>query len=217
MTVLTDQNKVDYPGDGVRVDFPFTFPVQNNTELEVYVDEVLQPSNAYTATGFGSTDNQEGGNVQFLVAPADQTAIRLLRNVPYTQLVDYQPYGPFPARSHEGALDRCVMMIQQLRDLVVNVVSSPYPGLSLPTWVDGEYFRWGGTAQDPSIVTGTPVAQTVNSATDPEAVDGGNTTDYVYSPAQLKLAVEAHQHKIENVATLPGTPDPNTIYFVDEP
>jgi hypothetical protein len=42
----------------------------------------------------------------------------IVRNVPLTQQTDYQANDPFPAESHEEALDKLTMLTQQLQDAV---------------------------------------------------------------------------------------------------
>ena len=210
MTVLTDSYKKDHIGDGVTVEFSYDFRIFRADEVVVSVNGGV--TNDYIISGLGDVN---GGLVTFNTAPADQATIRIARDIPFTQLVDYRPHDPFPAETHEAALDRIVMMIQQLGGYSEEVIRSTIEGLYAPAYVAGEYWRWSTTAQE--IVTGVPVANTLDTATDQEIIDGTDTVAKAISPAQVKLGVETHTpYTIENVATLPGTPDPNTIYLVDE-
>ena len=209
MTILTDTMKINYVGDGVTVAFTYDFRIIRSEEALVKEDGV--ETSAYSISGLG---NPLGGTITFDTAPAVDVDILIQRDVSLTQLIDYQAYDPFPAETHETGLDRIVMMIQQLNNSIGSVLGTDIEGLVTPPYVAGEYWRWDLSAQE--IITGIPVANTINSATDAEIIAGTETTDLTNSPAQLKLAVETHQHKIENVATLPGTPDANTIYLVDE-
>ena len=67
MTVSTQTNIVVYTGDGVAVDFPFTFPVLDASHFAIYrqviasglIDKTYN-SSEYTATGIGD-------GVQFLM------------------------------------------------------------------------------------------------------------------------------------------------------
>ena len=209
MTVLTDTMKINYVGDGATVDYIYDFRIIRSDEALVKVDGV--EISAFTISGLG---NPGGGTITFATAPVDQSDILIQRDVNLTQLIDYRAYDPFPAETHETGLDRLVMMIQQINNQLLNVFATDIEGLETPPYVAGEYWRWDLAAQE--IVTGVPVANTINSATDAEIIAGTETTDLTNSPAQLKLAVETHEQAIVNVATLPGTPDANTIYLVDE-
>lgn len=208
MTVLTDTVKNDYVGDNVQVAFPYTFKVFRADELKAYLDNVLETN--YTVTGLGEDG---GGTVTFSVAPGLNVDVRLQREMPLHQLVDYTEYDPFPAESHEMALDRIVMLVQQiLNDFGLIITTSGEEGLVFPPYSADQFIKWDTSVVQ--LVNATLVAATFATASDPESVDGTNENFFAYSPRQLKDAVEAHQHKIETVATLPGTPDANTIYLV---
>ena len=109
MTVQSTANRADFTGDGVTVVFPYNFLVFNATDMVVMLDGVVQ-SSGYTVSGLGS---QTGGDVTFDVAPPVAVPGILIREVPLTQLVDFTPYGPFPAESNERALDLAAMGRQQ--------------------------------------------------------------------------------------------------------
>jgi len=64
----------------------------------------------YTVTNAG---NDAGGNVVFGTAPASGNTVFIRRVLPLTQTTDYVENDPFPAESHERALDKLTMLIQQ--------------------------------------------------------------------------------------------------------
>ena len=112
MTVTSTVNKNQYTANGSLTTFAYGFLIFSDSDLEVYVDDVLQSlSTHYTVTNAGVAS---GGNVVFGTAPADTLNVTILRSVPYTQTVDYTAYDPFPAETHESALDRNTMLSQQL-------------------------------------------------------------------------------------------------------
>ena len=51
--------------------------------------------------------------------------LAILRFVPYTQLIDYPEGGDFPAQTHEFALDKLTMEVQQLQDLFTRTPYGP--------------------------------------------------------------------------------------------
>lgn len=108
-----------YTGDGSTTVFATTFPFYATTELKVYlvVDGVgtLQSEGAdYSVSG----GDGAVGSVTFTTAPTASQTVEINRFMPYTQETDYPESGKFPAASHETALDKIVMTIQQLASTV---------------------------------------------------------------------------------------------------
>ena len=62
--------------------------------------------------------NPGGGSITFGTAPTNTETVVVVRNVPLTQQTDYQANDPFPAESHEEALDKLTMLTQQIQDAV---------------------------------------------------------------------------------------------------
>lgn len=116
MTVSSEQSQVPYFGDGVSTFFTVPFYFLQASDIKVQVTNLLGVSTDmvinidYTVAGAG---NQLGGGVTFAVAPANLFSILIYRLVPATQLMDYQPNDDFPAESHERALDKLTMLVQQ--------------------------------------------------------------------------------------------------------
>jgi hypothetical protein len=142
MTISTSTSRNDYNAVA-QTTFPYTFKIFDATHLKVYSGGVLKTLNVdYTVTNVGADG---GGNVVF---GAPQTAlIAILRVVPITQLTDYVENDPFPAETHEGALDKLTMIGQQLSEKQNRTLalsdSSPLTSITLPDpIVGGELFRW---------------------------------------------------------------------------
>ena len=113
MTIQSTTNRISYTGNGATTIFAYNFVISDQTWLNVYVNNVLQTlTTNYTVSGVGT---QSGGNVTFVTAPASGAVILISRsNIPLTQLTDYTPNDKFPAETHEAALDKLTMLIQQL-------------------------------------------------------------------------------------------------------
>lgn len=112
MTVTSTVSKNQYTANGSLTTFAYSFLIFSDSDLAVYVDDVLKTlTTDYTVTNAGVAG---GGNVVFGTAPADTKNVTIIRSVPYTQSVDYTAYDPFPAETHESALDRNTMLSQQL-------------------------------------------------------------------------------------------------------
>lgn len=144
MTVATTTNRVSYSGDGATTVFPFEFSIFEYTDLIVILtdsdgdDTTLSLNVDYTVEG---TTN--GGNVTLTTAPALGETLTIIRELPITQEVDYVENDSFPAETHEEALDKATMILQQLnekfsRALLFRVASS-MSDVELPELVEGKF------------------------------------------------------------------------------
>lgn len=117
MTVSSPQSEIQYAGDGVTTVFAIPFYFLENTHISVMLfnasgsvlPQVLDVD--YTLTGAG---DQSGGTLTFNIEPMTGYTVEIRRDVPATQLTDYQPNDDFPAESHERALDKLTMIAQQV-------------------------------------------------------------------------------------------------------
>jgi len=117
MTVSTLNSSTSVLANGVVRTFYFDFAL-----LETSGTQELQ--SAYDVDeGWGDT----GGSITFLVdeQPADGLIVYMDRNVPITQETDYIPGDPFPADSHEDALDKLTMIIQDSDSIFNRSITVP--------------------------------------------------------------------------------------------
>ena len=113
MTISTTTNKNSYTGNGSTTAFAYTFDILADAEIQVYDGGTLQTlTTHYTVSGAGDAG---GGTVTFVTAPANSNSVVLIRNTTNTQLVDYVANDPFPAETHETALDRLTMLVQDVQ------------------------------------------------------------------------------------------------------
>ncbi len=120
MTVQSEISSVTHACDGVTTAFPVPYRFLVNTDLVVTLIEpsgdeeirtVLTLGTDYMVTGAGA---DAGGTITTAVDYPVGDQLEIVRDVPLTQLTEYQPSGPFPAKSHERALDKVTMITQQL-------------------------------------------------------------------------------------------------------
>ena len=102
--------------DGVQVEFPFEFRVEEAEHLRVYKDD-LPVESGYTVRLL-----ENGGSVVF---PAAGSAVAVERNVPTTQEVDLQNNTAFLPEVLEGALDKLTMICQQLQSRLARSMVLP--------------------------------------------------------------------------------------------
>jgi len=121
MTVSSSTSRVSYSGNGSTTAFSVTYYFLDNDHLKVIsraangTETVKTITTDYTVTGAG---NPAGGTVTMLTAPLAGTSLVIVRNVPITQEVDYQGNDPFPAETHEEALDKLTQIVQQQQSAV---------------------------------------------------------------------------------------------------
>lgn len=126
MTVSNTTSRADYTGNGVTTAFAVPFYFLDQTHLTVLrtviatgVSTTLVLGTDYTVAGAGVPG---GGTVTCTTAPTAAQRISILRNVPLTQLTDYVPNDPFPAESHERALDQLTMIAQQVNEVTSRAI-----------------------------------------------------------------------------------------------
>lgn len=154
MTIQSETNKILYTGNGSTTVFAYNFRVDNAGDMSVYIDGVILAT-GWSIDGIGVPT---GGNVTFDTAPADQATIALLREIAIYQLVDYVPYDPFPAETHEAALDKLTMICQQLaeeigRALVASPDTPASVDNSLPPYSAGKGIMWHETLEQMTVST----------------------------------------------------------------
>ncbi|MGN6479491.1 glycosyl hydrolase family 28-related protein [Luteibacter sp.] len=130
MTVNSATATASYVGNGTTASFPIPFYFLLDRDLRVTrksvvtgASSVLNLNSDYTLTGAG---NQMGGTLQMLTPPAANDRLYIERNIPFVQQTAYPEGNRFPAASHEKALDRDTMGLQQLKSVVDRaLVSDP--------------------------------------------------------------------------------------------
>ena len=121
MTVSSSINKVSYAGDSTTTVFSVSFYFFNDSDLQVVlrdsdgIETVLVLTTDYSVSGAG---NVAGGGIALAVAPATGETLVIAREVALTQQTDYLANDPFPAETHERALDKLTMATQQIQEQV---------------------------------------------------------------------------------------------------
>jgi hypothetical protein len=121
MTISTTTIKNSYSGNGSTTAFAYTFPINTTSEITV-IERSATGSETIKSEGTGSTnygivDNgASGGTVTMVTAPASGTTLVIRRNTDLTQETDYVANDPFPAETHEDALDKALMQSQELQE-----------------------------------------------------------------------------------------------------
>ena len=121
MTISTTTLRNSYSGNGSTTAFAYTYPINTTSEITV-IERSATGAETVKSEGTGSAnygiaDNgAAGGTVTMVTAPAAGTTLIILRNTELTQETDYVANDPFPAETHEDALDKLQMQTQELQE-----------------------------------------------------------------------------------------------------
>lgn len=121
MTVSSTTVKQSYSGNGSTSAFTYSFPINSTSELTVIIRSSTGTETTKTiTTHYTVSDTGSGGTVTFTSGniPASGETVVLLRNTNLTQATDYVENDPFPAESHESALDKLTLQIQEVQEEV---------------------------------------------------------------------------------------------------
>lgn len=191
MTISTSTSRGDYAGNGSTTSFvvPFYFLADSHIKVistdSMGVDTVLVLSTDYTVTGAGVPS---GGSITTTLAPSTGYHLSILRNVPFTQEVDYQANDPFPAETHERALDKLTMATQQLN-------ASVERAMTLPLSITGVSTQLPAPSPSKGLKWATDGLSVVNTDNDPDLAS-------VYAAAAQASAGNAAASAVGSAASL---------------
>jgi hypothetical protein len=126
MTISTQTPRVQYAGNGSTTAFPVPFEYILAAGVTViFTDASGNDTTWVKDTHFTLADNNVAatGTVNVKTSPTDYTPasgtkLTILRDEPLTQGQSYTENDPFPAKSHEKALDRLTMQVQMLSERI---------------------------------------------------------------------------------------------------
>lgn len=112
MTINNQQTEITYDWDGVPAELPIPFEIYDPIQVKwEVVDNGGAPSNVVAMVA-----KDADGNWVLNVTGGSPAEIKVWRETPITQEVDYNPYDAFPAETHEAALDKLTMIAQELEE-----------------------------------------------------------------------------------------------------
>lgn len=208
MTVSTTESRIGYNGNGATTVFAFPYRFLVNTDLVVTLvradtTQVVQTLNTdYTVTGAG---DDAGGTVTMVVPPATGQQLVIVRDVPLTQETDYISGDPFPAETHERALDKLTMISQRLNNLISRSIRLSDADLLvsstiLPAPSPGSSLIWNLTGT--GLVNGVSSGSFVGLSPYMEVVLG--SVDAAEALTNLTAAADAEVVKLTGAQTVAG-------------
>ena len=204
MTVSSTTTSVSYTGNGSTTSFAVSFPFQGtgaSAEIEVIERTIATGAEAtksysthYTVTGGnGSTGAVVAGS-----APADTVQWHIRRKTTQTQTTDYVANDPFPAETHETALDRSMMVSQEQQSDIDKSVSFPdtYTGgasSKLPEPSASKLLGWNSDADALENTTGRVSSVSVSNVATSSGAPGSATASFTASTGALALGIPVGQ------------------------
>jgi hypothetical protein len=192
MTYVDTSQRDEYTATALQTVFAYTFRILADSEIKVYDDGVLQTlTTHYTVSGAGTAG---GGNVTFVTGVTLNNTVILVRNMGEDQSTDYTASGPFPATSHETALDKLAMKVQDLQEQLDRAfnfgITSTLKNIDIPegssaTDRASKVFAYDTAGTDIELIAATNVDSTSLIAVKGDIIQGGATG------AAEKLAVGA--------------------------
>ena len=142
MTISVTAVRMNYVGSGSLSSYPYTFRVDDETDLEVQQSDsdddnatTLVLNSDYTVTGVGS---ESGGNVILGSNLASGYHLAITRVSPRLQSTDLEQRGSFNPETIEDRFDRITMLIQELADDISRAAKVSRTGGSEGSEVDAD-------------------------------------------------------------------------------
>ena len=207
MTIATEVKRVVQVGTGSTPNFTFNAPVDSVDALEVFT--------LVLATGVQTKQTRGGsGTYDYTVTINSATKfatitlnnnlptthrIVILRDVAITQQVDYVEGDPFPAETHEGALDKlttiATMLSEQVDRSLKVVESSATTGLTMTELVANKALvvnsAGTGVEMGPTTTEISSAATAAANAAASETAAAGSATSAASSASTAQTAQQA--------------------------
>jgi hypothetical protein len=119
MTVSSTTVKKSYNGNGSTAAFTYDFLINTTAELKVIIRSSTGTETVKTISShYNISDSSGSGTVTFTSGniPASGETVILIRDTNLTQGTDYVENDPFPSSSHESALDKLTLQVQEVQE-----------------------------------------------------------------------------------------------------
>ena len=226
MTIETTTSKAGpYAGAGTAGPFPVPFRFLDASHLQVIRTDI---SGANTTLSIGSDYSVQGvgqttGAVTLAAALAVGFKLTVLRSVPATQEADYVQNDAFPAESHERALDKLTMLVQQQGEAQSRALtvppSDPLVSLELPSAANRSrrYLSFDDVGRPVSTTFDVDeVARQSQAAIDAAAAAKGSADDSADSALEAKGYADYVRDESALVGEKVNATTPNIVNFTGD-
>lgn len=157
----------------------------------------------YTLSGAGDT---AGGALTLIKTGIDGDTLTIINEPDIVQLTQYPETGPFPAKSHETALDKLTMVAKRIYDMASRSLrlndGDLASSLTLPAPSNGELLGWSGGV----LVNTSPAGIGPGSVGTPELVDGAVTGVKISATYDGTLLHNTGDEAVDGIKTFTSSP-----------
>ena len=188
-----------FQGNGQTTDFPFGFYVFSNNDVRVetsdtdsVVTTVLVKDVDYTVTINADQNATAGGTVKLAKALPAGKSLAITSNLAYTQEMQLTNFSRFPPEILNDAMDRTVILIQQLKEMAERHLTVPATSEKTPQQVMSEIL---------DVATKANVyAAEAKAIYDKSVVLDANVTANANSVSLMKASVDASEQNVSSLA-----------------
>ena len=188
-----------FQGNGQTTDFPFGFYVFSNNDVRVetsdtdsVVTTVLVKDVDYTVTINADQNATAGGTVKLAKALPAGKSLAITSNLAYTQEMQLTNFSRFPPEILNSAMDRTVILIQQLKEMAERHLTVPVTSEKTPQQVMQEILDIAATAN--------VYATEAKAIYDKVVVVDANVAANANSVSLMKSSVDASERNVANLA-----------------
>lgn len=188
-----------YEGDGKTKSFPFSFYVFSANDVKVVtsvkdstVEETLEKDVDYSVTVNADQNATPGGTVVLTNALASNHALSILSDLAYTQEMQLTNFSRFPPEILNSAMDRTVILIQQLKELADRHITVPATSDKTPEQLLKEILDIAASANDYAIEA--------KKIYDRAVLVDQNVTANAQSVSLMKASVDASEQNVTALA-----------------
>lgn len=144
-----------FQGNGQTTNFPFGFYVFSDNDVSVVTSDsdsvvttVLEKDVDYTVTINSDQDATAGGTVKLVKALPVGKSLAITSNLAYTQEMQLTNFSRFPPEILNAAMDRTVILIQQLKEKLDRTLTVPSTSAKTPEQLLAEILEVAASAND---------------------------------------------------------------------
>lgn len=211
-----------YEGDGKTKSFPFSFYVFSANDVKVVtsvkdstVEETLEKDVDYSVTVNADQNATPGGTVVLTNALASNHALSILSDLAYTQEMQLTNFSRFPPEILNSAMDRTVILIQQLKELAGRHLTVPATSSKTPQQLMTEILDIASTANEYAIeakkIYDKAVLVDQNVAANAQSVSLMKASVDTSEQNVTALAAQVNEYSDELVAVTESLPAIHTI------
>lgn len=189
-----------FQGNGQTTNFPFGFYVFSDNDVSVVTSDtdsvvttVLEKDVDYTVTINADQDATAGGTVKLVKALPVGKSLAITSNLAYTQEMQLTNFSRFPPEILNAAMDRTVILIQQLKEQIERTITVPSTSSKTPEQLLSEILEVASSANE--------YTAEAKAILDKAVVVDRNVSSNAQSVSLMKASVDASEQNVIGLAS----------------